>query len=371
MAPSLSGTLTGAQGSPGRSRGGEISGYVLRCIREQVGLTQEGLAEQFGVSVDTIAAWETGRRAIISVPVGHMLVYRNRLLQAGVVPDLLTALDRAMEADVLLAGVLNGGPSGAHHPLGSTVLQRDVVEVMTWPLTDRVPAAIGALPRPTRRGPSAAGPELSRDNRHRFFEAVRRIAESATGPEHVLTRRQALYLVSFDPASDTTAWIHGQQRGRRSQGWLADWLDARSVASVAVRQGDRDRMTHFIERTLVDSDPGETANLNYWAYWVGELPQLHGSDAFMAAPVTPGAWGGQRLLSHLVEHLSPELGFSELYVHTLWSLLAVRPHLLRATGPVTKALRERVGVLLDGGTLSAQARRELDAVRYAIRLSQT
>jgi plasmid maintenance system antidote protein VapI len=345
MAPSSPETLTGAQGSPGRSRSGEISGYVLRCIREQIGLTQEGFAEQFGVSVDTVAAWETGRRAITAVPVGHMLVYRNRLLQAGTAPDLLTALDRAMEADVLLAGVLGGGPSGPRPPHGSTVLQRNVVEMMTWPLTGRAPAAINALARPTRRGPSATGPELPKGSRHRFFTAVRRIAESANGPEDILTRRQALYLVSFDPAPDTGPWMQSRQRGRRSQGWLADWLDARSVASVAVRQGDRDRMTHFIERTLVDSDPGETANLNYWAYWVGERPQLHGSDAFMAAPVTPGTWGGQRLLSHLADHLTPELGFSELYVHTLWSLLAVRPHLLQAAGTSVEALRERVEVL--------------------------
>ncbi|OPC82988.1 transcriptional regulator [Embleya scabrispora] len=371
MTPAPPETLTDTQGSTGRARGGVISGYVMRCIREQTGLTQDGLAEQFGVSVDTVAAWETGRRPITAVPVGHMLVYRNRLLQAGASPDLLTALDRAMEADVLLAGVLEGGSAGPHHPLGSTVLQRNVVEMLTWPLTGRAPATIDALPTPRRRGPVATSPELPATSRRAFFTSVRHTAETATRPADILTRRQALYLVSYDPAPDTTPWIQHQQRGRRSQGWLADWLDARSVASVAVRQGDRERMTHFIERTLVDSDPGETANLNYWAYWVGELPRLHGDDAFMAAPVTPGAWGGQRLLAHLVDHLTPGLGFSELYIHTLWSLLAIRPHLLQAAGVDTDVLRERVDVLLDGGTLSAQARRELDGVRYAIRLSRT
>ncbi|MFI1385263.1 transcriptional regulator [Embleya sp. NPDC020886] len=143
------------------------------------------------------------------------------------------------------------------------------------------------------------------------------------------------------------------------------------MASVAVRQGNPERRTNFIEHTLVDSDPGETANLNYRAYWVGGLPQLHGDDAFMAAPVTPGAWSGRRLLAHLAGHLTPGLGFSELCVHTLWSLFTVRPHLLQAAGVDTDVLRERVDVLLDGATLTTQARRELDAVRYAVRLSKT
>ncbi|WP_424644832.1 hypothetical protein [Embleya sp. AB8] len=60
-----------------------------------------------------------------------------------------------------------------------------------------------------------------------------------------------------------------------------------------------------------------------------------------------------------------------MYIHTLWSLLAIRPHLLQAAGVDTDTLRERVVLLLDGGTLSTQARRELDGVRYAIRLSRT
>lgn len=372
MTPAPTETPTDAQGSPGRSRGGVISGYVMRCIREQIGLTQDGVAERFGVSVDTVAAWETGRRPVTAVPVGHMLVYRNRLLQAGAAPDLLIALDRAMEADVLLAGVLDGGGSvGPHHPLGSKVLQRSVVEMLSWPLTGHAPASVEALPKPKRRGPVAANPELPTVARQQFFTLVRRAAETATGSANILTRRQALYLVSYDPAADTTSWIQHQQRGHRSHGWLADWLDARSVASVAVRQGDPERMTAFIGQTRADSNRSEAANLNYWAYWVGEIPQLQADDSFMAGPITPGSWSGQRLLGHLADHLTPGLGFSELYIHTLWSLLTVRPHLLQAPSTDTNALCERFEVLLDGGDLSIQARRELDEVRYAICLSRT
>jgi hypothetical protein len=202
-----------------------------------------------------------------------------------------------------------------------------------------------------------------------FFTRVRSTAEQASRPEQALLRRQALYLAGYDEHSDTAPWMAEQQKSRVAPGWLNAWLNARSVASVAARYGDTDRIRDFIDRTLVNQDQGEAANLNYWAYWVGETAVVEPDDAFIAVGL-PGAWAGRALLRHLSERLRPSLGFGELYVHTLWALLAARPQLLRSPGADVDGLRHRVGVLLDGPGLSPQARSELDGIRYAIRLAQ-
>ncbi len=362
-------TLTPGQGTRQRSRGGMVSGYVFRVVREHLGHTQESLAEAFEVSVDTIAGWESGRRPLTSLAVGQMLGHRHRLMRMGVSTALLLTLEKALEADLLLTGVLtDDGPTGSS-PLGTWVLQRDLVEVLVWPLTGVVPEPMRdhMPPARPRRGPAPSGPELSTDERQRFFRRMRRIAEEARADEFLL-RRQALYLAGYDDARDTPAWLAQQQRAERPHDWLTHWLSARSVAAVAARQGDRERMQHFISTTL-DDDAGEAANLNYWAYWLGESPHLQLSDDFIAAP-KPGTWHGHRLLQHLANGLAPQHGFLELNIHTLWSLLAARPTLLRATSVAGHTLRNRLPVLLDGTGPSPRARRELEGIRYAIRLAE-
>lgn len=362
--------LTGGTGIPARPRGGVISGYVFRLIREQLGHTQDTLAERFRVSADTIAGWESGRRPLTAVPVGQMLVHRHRLMQLGTGPALLLALERAMEADVLLASALDDTVSLADNPIGAWVMQRELVEVLTWPLSGAAPTPLRELPAPPRprRGPVPDKPELSAEDRRRFFSRMRRTAEQARGGDHFLLRRQSLYLAGYDDDAETSDWLAHQQRTERPDGWLTHWLNSRSVAAVAARQGDRDRMSHFITATLDDDEAGEAANLNYWAYWIGEAPHVQLSDDFIAAEVGP--WPGDRLLQHLVRGLTPAHGFFDLNVHTLWALLTVRPNLLRSGVPAARALRDRLPVMLDSRELSARARRELDGIRYAIRLAE-
>ncbi|MGW7347818.1 helix-turn-helix domain-containing protein [Streptomyces sp. NPDC054854] len=361
-------TLTRSQGNPQRGRTGIVSGYVFRVIREQLAHTQDSLAEAFGVSTDTVAGWESGRRPLTSLAVGQMLVHRHRLMRMGISPALLLALDKGLEADVLLtSALLDEGPTTAS-PLGAWVMQRDLVEVLAWPLNGVTPEPMRGLATPARprRGPAPTQPELTPEDRRRFFRRMRRTAEEARGGDFLL-RRQALYLAGYDDAPDTPSWLSQQQRAERPDDWLTRWLTARSVAAVAARQGDRDRMQHFIT-TLDDDAAGEAANLNYWAYWIGESTHLQLSDDFIATPGTP-TWHGHKLLQHLVSGLAPDRGFFDLNIHTLWSLLAARPGLLR-TSPAGRDLRDRLPVLLDSTEPSTRARRELEGIRYAIRLAE-
>lgn len=362
-------TLTGGQGSPPRPRAGVISGYLFRVIREQLGHTQDSMAEQFRVSTDTVAGWESGRRPLTAVSVGQMLVYRHRLMQMGTAPKLLQALERAIEADVLLHSALDDDAPEEESPLGAWVMQRDLVGVLAWPLNGVPPQPVRDLPAPPRprRGPVPSAPELSANERGQFFTRMRNTAEQARGDRQFLLRRQALYLAGYDDQTDTPDWLAHQQATERPSNWLIDWLNARSVAAVAARQGDRDRMAYFIDTALGD-DAGEAANLNYWAYWIGEMEQLELSDDFIASR-TPGPWPGDKLLTHLAQGLSPVHGYVDLNIHSLWALLAIRPNLLRS-GAAARALRERLPMMLDSPELSARARRELENIGYAVRLAE-
>ncbi|GAA1426385.1 hypothetical protein GCM10009601_35200 [Streptomyces thermospinosisporus] len=245
-----------------------------------------------------------------------------------------------------------------------------LTEMLMWPLNGVPPGSVRALPPPPRprRGPAPVGPELTSGERCQFFEQMRRAAEQARGPDRFLLRRQALYLSGYDRAADTRHWLAHQQRAERPGDWLTAWLNHRSVAAVAARQGDRDRMSWFIDTVLQNDEAGEAANLAYWAYWVGETTVPQQSDAFIADG-SLSSWHGGKLLAHLVAGFVPHDGYVELNIHSVWSLVQVRPHLLRSRAAV-RGLRERLPIMLDSGELSQRARRQLESVRYAIRLAE-
>ncbi|MBO0655553.1 XRE family transcriptional regulator [Streptomyces triculaminicus] len=326
----------------------------------------------------TVQGWESGRRPLTAMAAGKFLALRRSLLTHGAERALLTLFDSAMEADAVIAHVLNDVDCRsdlAMHPLASWVFTRTSTHMIAWALTGAAPAAVppATVEPPRRRGPTRDSPLLPPALLERFHTHMRRCAELAdhAGEPGALLRRQALYLCSYDPAPDTHTWL-ADLRSRRPlrlshATWSPQWADARSVATSLTRYGELDVLHGFIERAMGD-DAGEIANLNYWAHWLGFDRSPYPDDSFMAER-SPHRWDAGALLRGFADRLDPALGCVDLNVHSVWALIASRPGLLSADPQLASELRRRVTILLDGSQISPQARRELDAVHYGLKLS--
>ncbi|MGH3245681.1 MAG: transcriptional regulator [Trebonia sp.] len=341
----------------------------MRLARESVpgGCGQERLARVIAVSPDTVAGWETGRRPLASVRAGQFVRLRFELARLGADPRIVRLLGIALDADQVLdhAREAEGRHEpGDFHPLGAHVHRREVIELVAWPLSGRVPAGL-APPATARRGPVAARPDLSPAARDAVFDHLRRVTETA-GPDGLL-RRQALYLQSYDRRGDAAPWMADQYRRtpRRRSGWTETWPAARTLAACLVRYGDPATLIDFSRYGLAD-EPGHVANLNYWAYWVGETPVIERDDSFM--PGHLGRWRGDQVLRHLASRLDAPDGVADLGMHTLNSLLAARPRLLDEDPAFTAGLASAAGRVMDGGRMSSPARQALAQVCYALRL---
>ncbi|MGH3807006.1 MAG: hypothetical protein ACRDRU_10310, partial [Pseudonocardiaceae bacterium] len=160
----------------------------------------------------------------------------------------------------------------------------------------------------------------------------------------------------------------------------------RDLVAARVRRGPvpdqpaltREEQTRFFDNLLVTADANlqhalttdrlEQANLNYWAYWVGEIGQVQVDDEFMGC-VDPREWSGVRLLGHLLTRLHPGSGHTELNIHTVWALLLTHPLLLNNHADLGSAVANTVDDLAADHDLSRQARRELSDIAYATRLA--
>jgi transcriptional regulator with XRE-family HTH domain len=381
VAASGAGRTSGGFRSDGRPRQGLITGYLFKLIREYAGLTQETLAEHLGVDANTVQGWESGRRSLTATRVATLVQVRHRLRQLGADPRLVSALDDAAEADYVLAYALGTEPDRsqpAAHPLACWVPKSSFAYMLAWPFTGQRPIALEHQALRSRRGPVAQAPALTAEERMRFFQHLRVTAERSHADRELdetrgtLLRRNVYYSLSWNQSNETTAWLRelGQREARRLgrfDTWSPSWTAVRSLVVARARQGDKEPLRHFI-RTALSSDACQAANLNYWAYWIGETTETYNSDEFMAGDLGP--WPGMALLRRFADNLAATEPLLDLYVHSLWALLERRGRLLDTDPQLARALAHRGEMLLDEGDLSGQSRRELERVHYGVRLLQ-
>jgi transcriptional regulator with XRE-family HTH domain len=359
-------------------RDGIIAGYVLKVARESVGLTQPALAAALDVDTGTLQSWESGRRSLAGTSVRDLVRLRLCLLHLGVAAAVIDAIDDALSADHILGSVLHTDPAGAdpaEHALAAWLLPRAVSTMLAWPLIGRAPAAhFDAGGRSRRRGPVPGAPALSEPERVRFFDHLRAVAGGLRGSRLANHDRRALfayqtyYRVAWDTTPASTEWLRMAYADHTSASgslhwWSADWLGARALVLGLSFHGDPEPLRHFV-RAGFQSDRTEIANLNYWAYWVGELGEPQRSHHFMPRLDVFERWRGDRLTAHLVARLAdgPDV---ELNVHTMARLLE-RPaprHLLAHDGGLAAALRTAVDRLTAGqARLSPPGLRDLERI---------
>ena len=357
---------------------GAVSGFVLKVIRNSAGLTQVQLAEDLGVDPASVQGWESGRRPLAALRTADLMRLRFRLLRCDGPPSSLPTLDDAVHADLIIGETVRTHDQRRKHekhPLGAMVHQRALSDLLTWPFTGIAPAPLRDLARvQVRHGPVPNQPVITEDERACFFDDLLLTAQAKPDDpnEHTrLARRQAIYLLGFDTRIDTAEWLHAEQRRALSDAQGTDhvpsWVAVRSSAVALAHSGDRDPLRTFLHQALV-TDRQEQANLNYWAYWVGEIDGVQVDDKFMNR-INPQSWSGVRLLEHLLELLDPDAGDTELNIHTLWALLLAHPTLLNSHPHLKLRTTNALDRLTEDHDLSPPARRELSDIAYALRLA--
>jgi transcriptional regulator with XRE-family HTH domain len=364
-------TLTGSQGSRAI---GIVSGFVLKIARQSATLTQERFAEALCIDVTTVQGWESGRRPLSAVNAGDFLRLCGRLSRLGAPASTRHQLCEAIEADQVLSTAIAAGGAWVDpdsHPLATRVHRWTITNLITWPIIGRMPQHLQefALHVP-RRGPKPTRPALSAEERMRFFDHLLTVAERAQGADEALLRRQAVYLLAFDGRREVIDWLRTEwnRAGRRKlkPDDIAGLLEARSASVALAVTGDSSRLHDFVAH-LTDGSR-ESANLNYWAYWIGELSDEQTSDAFMLDADTR-SWTGARLLQHLVQRLEPGSPQLPLNMYTLHSLVASRPSLLGGHPIVRASLAGVLDRLADTDNLSGTERDQLAGLRYAVRIA--
>lgn len=257
-------TLTGRQGS--RSIG-IVSGFMLKLARQSVVLTQEGFADVLGVDVSTVQGWESGRRPLTAMNAGDFLRLSARLSRLGAPPSTRRHLSEAIEADQVLATGIAAGSVSVDpdtHPLAANVHRRTITNLITWPMTKKLPQHLQSFAaKVPRRGPVASHPTLRAEERTLFFDHLLAVAERGTHTDETLLRRQAVYLLGFDGRAHVVDWLRREWR-RAGRQPIRDWditglLEARSASVALASAGDCSQIHDFVSQS--NGTRAEVANL--------------------------------------------------------------------------------------------------------------
>jgi transcriptional regulator with XRE-family HTH domain len=339
---------------------GRVGGAVLAAIRRRIPMTQEELAARLDVSLTTVQAWEKGRKPLVNVPFARLQDLRCELRAAGADPGLLWLWDKALPVDVMLAALDTSEPE--RHPLALVVPDRTTTELLAWPLSGQPPRQLAGTNTVLAVG---------RGELDAVTSSLREVAERANGDgeQPSMLWRQAKFLLaksSNDPVARQWA-ADTELRDLRSPGnleeWTPRWPVARSAAFAAAQAGDLDPIHRFIDQGL-STDRLVSANLNYWAYWVGEYSAPWNGDSAMTG-TGDEEWIGTRLLGTLLDGIV-NAPYRDMSAHSLWALLLFQRQ-LAASPRWQPQIRVAVTRALDAGILADSARQRLEQVDYLVR----
>ncbi|WP_410659497.1 helix-turn-helix domain-containing protein [Amycolatopsis sp. lyj-112] len=351
-----------------------MTGFVLKLARQSGGLTQERLAEHLAVDGSTVQGWESGRRPLSAMPAGDFVRLCSRLSRLGAPSSTGRHLRAAVEADLVLSTGIASADRWVDpevHPLAASVHRKTLTNLITWPFTGYLPQELEIFePKVPRRGPVASGPTMGATERIRFFDHLMTVAEQGVRADEALLRRQAVYLLGFDQRHHVAEWLRGEwsSAGRRpiADGDVTSLLEARSASVALASIGDGSHLHDFVIRA--NGTRADLANLNYWAHWIGELPDDQTDDTFMAEDDSR-AWSGVRLFHHLVSRLDPGSPHLPLNLHTVHTLVASRPALLSTSPDARSALARALEMIASANVLTRDGRDQVAGLHYALRLA--
>ena len=316
--------------SEGGVLGGRVAGSLLAAIRTGLPATQEELAERVGVSATTVQAWERGRKPLVNMPFARLRTLRRDLEAAGANPSLLTLWDRALDADVVLAGL--GTTDPGRHPLAMVVPDRAMTGLLAWPLSGQPPRQLAGA----RADLAAGSGEIAA-----VTAALREAADRAGDDEErpAMLRGQARFLLALadDPAARAVGRQHRDPRPPRTgrPATVDPTLDGRPLGRARRRHRRRPGPAAPLHRPGPDRRPPDQREPQLLGVLGREGPALWNADSAMTRPAA-STWDGTLLLGTLLRGIvhAPVPG-------------PVRPHPMGTPAPATAPAHEPSAAPLD------------------------